>query len=204
MYLGAAREMKGYFESIGFNFPGKLNPADHCMDIIAGLVEREGHPNFVKEDLFDLWKKRCTYKASLAGSETPHEELGVDGGLAKGDEDELKPNDQDLGTVGSNEDLKYTKWDLYNDLTGHMVRNMDFRNKLRKTVSFWAQIKLLFSRCLLQRLHTISTVPLWMALLAGALLGLASRNLTYSGVPSVLTISQGAEAYLNQVGYCVG
>ncbi len=206
MYLGPANEMKQYFEGIGFSFPPSTNPADYCMDIIAGLVEREGYPNFVKEDLFDLWKERC----SKHSPKTPEEPTAS--GARKDIEDQVKretaekeekPDDQGSVTVKS-EDIKYTTRQLCGDLKGHMFRNMQFRNKFRSKISFFEQFKLLFYRCVLQRLHTLSMVPLWMALLAGALIGIANRSTSYEGIPNVLLDSEVGQAFLSQVGYCVG
>ncbi len=195
--------MKEYFETIGFIFPYNSNPADYCMDIIAGLVEREGYPDFVKEDLFDLWNEHCSRESFLVASETPKEDIRIASKRMPA-KDKKKPDDQYLGTVGTKEDLKYNAGDLYKDIVKHMFRNMQFRNKFRRSISFWAQFKLLFYRSVLQRLHTISSVPLWMALLAGGLLGVASRHVTYKGIPQSGYESSETEAFLIQVGYCVG
>lgn len=57
VYMGPTRGMTAYFERIGFPLPPRMNPADYYMDVVAGLVPRENHPDFKKEYLFDLWAK---------------------------------------------------------------------------------------------------------------------------------------------------
>lgn len=36
VYFGPARGVVGYFDSLGFNVPVHENPADFCLDVIAG------------------------------------------------------------------------------------------------------------------------------------------------------------------------
>jgi hypothetical protein len=46
-----------YFEMLGFVCPPLVNPPDFFLDVISGEVERQGHPEFVPQDLFDLWEQ---------------------------------------------------------------------------------------------------------------------------------------------------
>ena len=46
VYLGPSDKALDYFESLGFKCPEHVNPPDFFMDVIAGLVPREGDPNF--------------------------------------------------------------------------------------------------------------------------------------------------------------
>ena len=46
-----------YFEMLGFVIPPLVNPPDFFLDVISGEVERQGHPDFVPKDLFDLWEQ---------------------------------------------------------------------------------------------------------------------------------------------------
>jgi ABC-type multidrug transport system ATPase subunit len=55
VYLGPREEAETYFAGLGFTCADPaMNPIDFFMDIISGDVPRNGHPEFVKEDLFDL------------------------------------------------------------------------------------------------------------------------------------------------------
>lgn len=55
VYLGPTADAVAYFESLGFEMPAHCNPADFLIDVVSGSVPRKGHPEYVKEDLFQLW-----------------------------------------------------------------------------------------------------------------------------------------------------
>jgi ABC-type multidrug transport system ATPase subunit len=57
VYLGPSEEALPYFENLGFKCPQHTNPADFFMDVISGLVHREGDPAFKPEDLFRFWEE---------------------------------------------------------------------------------------------------------------------------------------------------
>jgi len=57
VYLGPSEEALPYFENLGFKCPQHTNPADFFMDVISGLVPREGDPSFKPEDLFLFWEE---------------------------------------------------------------------------------------------------------------------------------------------------
>jgi len=44
--LNVRRRLANYFQPRGFTCPHKTNPADYYMDVIAGIVPREGHESF--------------------------------------------------------------------------------------------------------------------------------------------------------------
>ncbi len=207
MYLGPASDMKKYFEGLGFIFPPNANPADYCMDIVAGLVERKGHPDFAKEDLFDLWKEHCL-PHPLNAREKPttsasgeYVEVPVKG---ETDEDEKKPGNVHLGTDISNEEHAHSPRSRYKDLSDHMFRNMQSRNVFRNKISFFEQFRLLFYRAINQRMRTLSMVPFWMSILAGALLGVSNRQVVYKGIPSAYMEDSFFYSFFVQVCYCVG
>ena len=55
VYLGPTKDAVTYFENLGFEMPNRCNPADFLIDVVSGSVPRQGHPDFVAADLFDLW-----------------------------------------------------------------------------------------------------------------------------------------------------
>ncbi len=199
--------MKQYFEGIGFSFPPSTNPADYCMDIVGGLVEREGYPKFVKEDLFDLWIEYCS-RTSHLDCKTPTSSIshkGIDHAVNGASEDGMSTYKEKSVRELWVEQIKHTTgWQLCVEIIDHILRNMRVRNKFRTCASFWAQFRLLFYRCLLQRLHRINVIPVLMALLGGSLIGIASADLKYNGIPEVLLESTFGLAYLLEVGYCIG
>jgi len=42
---------------LGFKCPPLVNPPDFFLDLISGEVERQGHPEFAPQHLFDLWEE---------------------------------------------------------------------------------------------------------------------------------------------------
>lgn len=57
VYTGPQECAKLYFERIGFVFPSMANPSDVFMDIMTGQHERIEDPDFLPENLFDLWQQ---------------------------------------------------------------------------------------------------------------------------------------------------
>lgn len=80
VYLGPTKDAVAYFEALGFEVPNRCNPADFLIDVVSGSVPRSGFPEFIKEDLFDLWIEH--QKKNNGSSETDVEpsdnELFVD------------------------------------------------------------------------------------------------------------------------------
>ena len=57
VFIGPREEAAGYFASLGFVCEDTgTNPIDFFMDVISGDIARAGYPDFVREDLFDLWE----------------------------------------------------------------------------------------------------------------------------------------------------
>ncbi len=190
MYLGPASDMKKYFEGLGFIIPPNANPADYCMDIVAGLVERKGHPDFVKEDLFDLWKEYCERPSTHML--VAHRRLYTSG----------MSNYMDLTNL--EDDIQYTAWSGFKDIVRHMCRNISSCNVSRNKVIFWTQLRLLLYRCMIQRLRTFSLIPFVVPTMIAVVLGVGNVSLDYHGIPDVLYDNIFGKAYLVQVDYCVG
>lgn len=56
VYFGPVCSVLPYFHALGFELPANENPCDFCLDVITGVIPREGDPNFQPSDLFELWK----------------------------------------------------------------------------------------------------------------------------------------------------
>jgi len=57
VYVGQANGAMKYFNTIGFNCPPLVNPADFFMDVVAGKYPRVGDELFASEDLLGLWEE---------------------------------------------------------------------------------------------------------------------------------------------------
>ena len=54
MYQGSVEGAKEYFEGMGYPCPANINPADHYMDVIGGVV-KESEERFDPTILFGAW-----------------------------------------------------------------------------------------------------------------------------------------------------
>lgn len=88
VYHGPVSEGMTYFRSLGFEPPQTMNPADFFLDIVNGVVPRQGDPNFKPEDLFGLWRENRNRGSSPASTINENVDPVVDIERA-----ELKPED---------------------------------------------------------------------------------------------------------------
>ena len=54
VYQGSVEGAKEYFDGMGYPCPANINPADHYMDVIGGVVKK-GNDKFNPAVLFDAW-----------------------------------------------------------------------------------------------------------------------------------------------------
>ena len=54
-YLGPSQLALNYLEELGFALPRNENPADFALDVLSGIIPREGHNSFQPEELVPLW-----------------------------------------------------------------------------------------------------------------------------------------------------
>ena len=54
MYQGSVEGAKEYFDGMKYPCPANVNPADHYMDVIGGVVLKN-NKKFDPNDLFDAW-----------------------------------------------------------------------------------------------------------------------------------------------------
>lgn len=57
VYLGPVQDAVGYFESLGFKCPERVNPADFLIDVTAGNIACEGKEKIEVSQLPELWIK---------------------------------------------------------------------------------------------------------------------------------------------------
>ena len=54
MYQGSVEGAKEYFDGMKYPCPANINPADHYMDVIGGVVKKD-NKKFDPNVLFDDW-----------------------------------------------------------------------------------------------------------------------------------------------------
>lgn len=162
VYMGPTENMTDYFTGIGFPLPSQMNPADYYMDVIAGIIPCQNNPNFMKEELFDLWNN---------SPENPGSNLDVNDG------------NYDNDTVSQKMKGKAEK------AFGNLKQGR--QKKYRTTPGIVGQTYLLMKRAILQRCRVPrnTLIPLILSASAGVLIGYYTQTiqLLYYGVPIVRT-----------------
>jgi ABC-type multidrug transport system ATPase subunit len=184
VYLGPSEEALSYFENLGFKCPQHTNPADFFMDVISGLVHREGDPAFKPEDLFRFW-----------------EEDKLNGGQEK--RSMQVSEDRPLNLVVSEDISEYTAGSEISDVASIVERdqesiinhqdyesapllpsvNYDVVQCRRESSGFWFQFWLFFRRSLIQQMRDIKSVlvDIFLTLFSASVLGVVFMDKTYKG-----------------------
>jgi len=68
-YLGPSQLALDYLEELGFPLPKNENPADFALDVLSGVIPREGHASFQPEQLVPQWASFG--KKWVAAKDTP-------------------------------------------------------------------------------------------------------------------------------------
>jgi ABC-type multidrug transport system ATPase subunit len=208
VYLGPAKELANYFQPRGFTCPQKANPADYYMDVIAGIVPREGHKSFDADELFDMWEhaeenpmkreaKVYDHGEPPSADQAPLNSIPA----ASPTKASLRP-EMAAGTASNmvgmaakggamvtspvvNYFRSWARWGK--DMSEHLPRNFSKNGAdLREVPGVWGQFRLCFKRAMLQRIRdpSFSSYPLLMELIAGLILGFAvNKDLWYVGIP---------------------
>ena len=58
MYQGNVEDARDYFDGMGYPCPANINPADHYMDVIGGVVKKTDE-KFDPRVLFDAWSSHA-------------------------------------------------------------------------------------------------------------------------------------------------
>jgi len=163
VFFGLTGDLTAYFTGIGFPLPAQTNPADYYMDVIAGLIPCVNSPDFVKEDLFDLWNNSPQNRS----------------------DQERKNNDNDdcdnTKTIAERVQRKVISF----------FRSLKFgQQKYRTTPGVFRQTYLLFKRAILQRCRGPKNtgIPLILSVAGGCLIGFFAKHGPtdgYYGIPLV-------------------
>ncbi|XP_065072396.1 uncharacterized protein LOC135696807 [Rhopilema esculentum] len=69
VYQGTVEGARDYFETLDFPCPPNINPADHYMDVIGGVVKK-GDDKFNPVVLFDSWTKHSSDSQDFSNGDT--------------------------------------------------------------------------------------------------------------------------------------
>ena len=101
VYQGDVEGAKEYFDRMGYPCPANINPADHYMDVIGGVVKKTGG-QFNPNVLFDEWSNhvakeemKAMHNDVLDGNEDEVEIIPVSGTKGK----ELKHKELSLKSI---------------------------------------------------------------------------------------------------------
>lgn len=191
VYLGPVEQVESYFASMGILVPERINPPDHVMDVLEGIIKPDGNPGFDPRTLPVKWIQHNDYPmpsdlraiaATMGGSSEETRLRSEDSESSRGNRGR-KSFTQELWQEFT------TFWELrWDDLRGTFSRTEDLSG--RRTPGFWSQFKLIIMRVALQRFREarLQTQDYLILLLCGACLGLitpskdsslGSNNYTY-------------------------
>jgi len=173
VFAGPQKEALPYFESLGFEFPPKINPADVLMDMIAGKQVPTNH-NFKGIDLVSRWETQVLQQvASLDYGNRKHsindlinsEEKGLPPPKGKSLRERIRTFIQD------------------NTITTDSLETI----AAKRGASFFTQFYLSHNRSLVQQYRKVFSYELeiFVGTLAGLLMGGASLEIEtalYQGV----------------------
>ncbi|KAL6123895.1 hypothetical protein ACLB2K_076412 [Fragaria x ananassa] len=173
VYHGSAKQVEEYFSSIGINVPDRINPPDHYIDILEGMVTTERSSGVSYKDLPLRWMLYNGYsvppdmRPSAAQLSLP----SMDENLVQ----ETNPADaqiEEQSFAGELwQDVK-TNVDLHRDkIRLNFLKSKDMSN--RRTPGVFQQYRYFLGRLGKQRLREarIQAVDYLILLLAGACLG---------------------------------
>ena len=67
VYTGSTCDVLAYFTALGFRAPEHENPADFMLDVLSGLIERPGDPDFAPIDLAEFWRQHESGEGGKGG-----------------------------------------------------------------------------------------------------------------------------------------
>ena len=68
VYQGSVEGAKEYFDGMGYPCPANINPADHYMDVIGGVMKKSNE-KFNPVVLFDAWVSHAKERESMQVNE---------------------------------------------------------------------------------------------------------------------------------------
>lgn len=77
VYHGPVKKVEKYFAGLGIHIPERVNPPDHLIDIVEGIVIPGGSSGVTHEDLAVRWMLRNGYSHPLICSSLVLDLLGL-------------------------------------------------------------------------------------------------------------------------------
>ncbi|CAI0442703.1 unnamed protein product [Linum tenue] len=157
VYHGSVAKVEGYFNGLGIKVPDRVNPPDHYIDILEGIVTPSASTvaNYMNLPLKWMMNNGYPIPPDMQENNTP---------LGDGDEDQSFAEElwQD---VKGNVELQRDK------IRDHLWMPRDLSN--RRTPGVWSQYRYYLGRVFKQRLREakMQAVDLLILFLAGACLG---------------------------------
>ncbi|KAI4385479.1 hypothetical protein MLD38_003501 [Melastoma candidum] len=172
VYHGPAKKVEEYFAGLGITVPERVNPPDHFIDILEGIVKPNPSANVNYKQLPVRWMLHNNYPV-------PHDMLSLVDGTPPPTGDSVH------GGIGSGEGQSFAG-DLWQDvmfnvaLRGDKIRHNFLKSQdlsARVTPDWFLQYKYFLGRLVKQRLREarIQGVDFIILLLAGVCLGTLAK-----------------------------
>lgn len=178
VYHGSVRNVEEYFAGLGIKVPERINPPDHFIDVLEGMVKPSTSSGVSYEELPVRWMIHKGYHVppdmqhNSAGIAMPPTALGLADGL---DYDDVRNEDQSFaGEIW--QDMR-SNVELHRDIIRHnFLRSKDLSN--RRTPGVFLQYRYFLGRISKQRLREarIQAIDYLILLLAGACLGSITKS----------------------------
>ncbi|OMO72444.1 ABC transporter-like protein [Corchorus capsularis] len=167
-YLGPVKKVEEYFAGMGINVPERVNPPDHLIDILEGIVQP---PGMTREQLPIRWMLHNGYPI-------PADMLDLADGLSTGNTNTSTSSDPEVQQSFAGElwqDVKFNVEVKRDMIQQDYSKSKDLSN--RRTPGIGRQFRYYLGRVCKQRLREgeLLAVDLMILLLAGACLGTLAK-----------------------------
>ncbi|KAF5475836.1 hypothetical protein F2P56_007601 [Juglans regia] len=173
-YHGSAKKVEEYFAGLGINVPERVNPPDHFIDILEGIVKPSS--GVTREQLPVRWMLKNGYRV-------PADMLQyADGLAAMSSTKDLNPGDDEASTTEQQsfagdlwEDMKFNVETKRDRIQHNFLKSKDLSN--RRTPGVARQYRYFLGRVSKQRLREarVQAIDYMILLLAGACLGTLAK-----------------------------
>ncbi|KAG2389631.1 hypothetical protein C9374_014191 [Naegleria lovaniensis] len=204
VYFGPSVKAMDYFQSLGFQPPVNVNPADFMLDIISGNVSREQDTHFDPEQLFEMWEER----SHLWSGDNSQKTISVDNSPAvDASPTNLTQHDleesNDAATDSHHTQISHHhREDSHPSLSHQSEDSMDCSYEALKQehnsrhVSYFSQFIMCLKRCIFQSTRETKSFVLdcFLVYIAGLAIGVIFYDTRYIGPPLTEIIEQCPEA----------
>ncbi|KAL9243911.1 hypothetical protein vseg_017746 [Gypsophila vaccaria] len=173
VYLGPAKKVEEYFAGLGISVPERINPPDHFIDILEGVVKPNSDVNY--KELPIRWMLHNGYPVPL----DLQSELGLEGSSNAwaSDDGETRPGINEAHSFAGDLwlDMKCNVQLKKDHIRHNILKSNDLSNRI--TPSILQQYRFFLGRVGKQRLREarIQAVDYLILLLAGACLGTLAK-----------------------------